>query len=226
MIADVILAADILDLNRLRTLIKLPISGVKLGFATGLTYGLPNMVELIQEINPALNIVYDHQKGCTDIPKMMELFVEVIRIAGINEAILFPLSGLKTLEQALKYCEEYNVKPWIGLSMSHEGFNKEEGGWINEEDFFNSTFDFVNAEFPEFNNFVIPSNRRGLLDRIVDPCEVLITGISQEGRDISAINRLCLRINTEGSINVNVVLGSALYEASDPEKILENFKYL
>lgn len=224
--ADVILAADILDLGKLINLIKLPIAGVKLGFATGLTYGLPHMVDLIQETNPKLSIIYDHQKGGTDIPKMMELFIEVIRIAGIDEAILFPLSGLKTLETSLKYCEEYKVKPWIGLSMSHEGFDKDEGGWISEEDFFKATFDFVNTDFPDFNNFVIPCTRSYLLDKITDPCEVLITGISQEGKDLGAINRLCTRINTEGSINVNVVLGSALYDASDPEKILDNLKYL
>ena len=207
--ADVILAADILDLNKLTKLLELAIQGVKIGPTLALAYGLVKITDLIDETNPSLSVIYDGYRLDHD---SIKLFIEIIRITGIDEIILFPLSELKTLEEALKYCEEYKVKPWIGLS--------------NEEDFFNSTFNFVNAEFPEFNNFVIPCARSYLLDRILDPCEVLITGISQESKDISAINRLCLRINTEGSINVNVVLGSALYEASDPQKILDNFKYL
>ena len=207
--ADVILAADILDLNKLEKLLKLAIQGIKIGPTLALTYGLVKIIDLIDETNPTLSVIYDGYRLDHD---SIKLFIEVIRITGIDEIILFPLSELKTLEEALKYCEDYKVKPWIGLN--------------DEKDFFDSIFNFVNAEFPDFNNFVIPCTHSYLLDRIVDPCEVLITGVSQEGKDISAINRLCLRINTEGSINVNVVLGSTLYEASDPQKILDNLKYL
>ena len=209
MLADVILAADILDLVKLTKLLELAIQGVKIGPTLALTYGLVKITDLIDEINPALSVIYDGYRLDHD---SIKLFIEVIRITGIDEVILFPLSELKTLEEALKYCEEYKVKPWIGLN--------------EEQDFFKATFDFVNSEFPDFNNFVTPCTGSYLLDSIIDPCEVLITGIKQEAKDISAINRLCLRINTEGSINVNVVLGSALYEASDPQKVLDNIKFL
>lgn len=223
---NIILAADLPDLSKLKILLQLPIQGVKVGPILGLTYGLFDIIELIQVVNPKLNIIWDGQKLGSDIPQMMGPFIEVIKIAGIEETILFPLAGLDTLEAAIEACNKLHIKPWIGLAMSHEGFDLGHGGFISEDTFFENTRTFVKTNYPQINSFVVPCTKSHLLDKITEPCEIMITGITQKGNDISSINRLSQRINTEGSININIILGSALYNSDEPEKVIDNIKFL
>ena len=89
----IIPALDVADLEtalRLvcRTAGRASVYGYKLGFALGLAYGLPETVRRIREWTDK-PLIYDHQKAATDIPDTGALFADVLKRAGIDEAILF-----------------------------------------------------------------------------------------------------------------------------------------
>ena len=93
----IIPALDLADLEtalRLvcRTAGRASVYGYKLGFALGLAHGLPESVRRIREWTDK-PLIYDHQKAATDIPDTGALFADVLKAAGIDEAILFPHTG-------------------------------------------------------------------------------------------------------------------------------------
>lgn len=106
--------------------------GYKIGFSLGLGYGLPEVVARIREISNK-PIIYDHQKAATDIPDTGTLFADVMARAGINEVILFPHTGPRTLEAWVRAMQERSLKTIVGAVMTHPAYLVSEGGFIADD---------------------------------------------------------------------------------------------
>lgn len=103
--------------------------GFKLGFALGLGHGLPETVRRIREWTDK-PLIYDHQKAATDIPDTGALFGDVMKTAGIDEVILFPHTGPRTLEVWVRAMQERQLKVIVGAVMTHPAYLVSEGGFI------------------------------------------------------------------------------------------------
>ena len=103
--------------------------GFKLGFALGLGHGLPETVRRIRE-GTDKPLIYDHQKAATDIPDTGALFGDVMKTAGINEVILFPHTGPRTLAAWTQALQERDLKVIVGAVMTHPAYLVSEGGFI------------------------------------------------------------------------------------------------
>ena len=66
----------------------------KVGF-TALNWGLPQVVKSIRKYTDK-PIIYDHQKGGTDVPHTALPFAQIMRKSGVDAAILFPFTGVVT----------------------------------------------------------------------------------------------------------------------------------
>ncbi len=131
---DLIPALDTADLDVALQLVcrvagRPSIYGFKLGFSLGLSAGLPETVRRIREWTDK-PLIYDHQKAATDIPDTGVLFADVLKKAGIDEAILFPHTGPHTLAAWTRALQERDLKVIVGAVMTHPAYLVSEGGFI------------------------------------------------------------------------------------------------
>ena len=195
----IIPACDVKNFRKLKRLVEETcdidrIVGYKIGAILALKYGLQKTVGRIREITD-LPILYDHQKGGTDIPEISSgTFLSICKDAQVDAIIIFPLSGVETLKAIVTRCKEIGLVPMVGGEMTHRGYIKTEGGYLS-----------VNA--PEriyedagnlgVKHFIIPGTKiegikkyRSMLAKIVDNPEFLFPGIGkgQGGDIVSAFN--------------------------------------
>jgi orotidine-5'-phosphate decarboxylase len=79
----------------------------------------------------SVKIIYDHQKGGTDIPDMA---VEFARVADrVDAAILFPMSGPESQRAFTRALQETGKTVIIGAAMTHRGFLASQGGYIADD---------------------------------------------------------------------------------------------
>lgn len=115
-----------------RTAGRKSVYGYKIGFALGLVHGLSETVRRIREWTDK-PLIYDHQKAATDIPDTGALFGDVMKKAGIDEVILFPHTGPRTLEAWVRAMRERELKTIVGGAMTHPAYLVSEGGYIADE---------------------------------------------------------------------------------------------
>lgn len=106
--------------------------GFKVGFSLGLAHGLPHIVSRLRA-HTDKPIIYDHQKAATDIPATGKLFAETVAAAGVDEAILFPQAGPRTLVAWIEALSTARVKIIVGGVMTHPAYLVSEGGFIADE---------------------------------------------------------------------------------------------
>jgi orotidine-5'-phosphate decarboxylase len=131
------------------------IGGYKLGFRLGLGLGLPSAVKIIRKYTNK-PIIYDHQKGGTDIPEFGEIFVDVCQDAGVDSIILFPFTGVRTLEKWVEVCQKKSMQVIVGGVMTHPGFLYSEGGIIADDGIFRI---YTAAAKSGVENYVVPATR-------------------------------------------------------------------
>lgn len=129
-------ACDI-DLEAYEQLVKetadLPmVTAYKVGFVLGLSAGLPKVVEVTRKYTDK-PLIYDHQKAATDIPATGVPFAKTLKQAGIDIAILFPQAGPITQQAWIEALREQELGVIVGGWMSHKGYTKADGGYLEEE---------------------------------------------------------------------------------------------
>lgn len=212
---SVIVACDVRTIKKLENLIKQTcdvdgIGGYKIGSILTIKYGLPMIVKRVRR-HTDLPIIYDHQKGMTDIPDLAEDFVSTVREAGVDAIIGFPLSGPLTLERWVEACKRYDLGIIVGGEMTHPRFKKSEGGYIADESLDEI---YLHAAKMGVTNFVVPGTKKERvahykkLLEFVDDLTFYSPGFVAQGGVISEV------IKVAGP-RWHVIVGRAIYGAKD-----------
>lgn len=187
------------------------IGGFKFGFVPGLR-GLDRAVAKVQHgFGRDTAIIYDPQKGATDIPEMGKKFAREMKHAGCHAVILFPLAGPETQTQWTKACQDVGLRVLIGGMMTHPQFLASEGGYISDDA---PERIFRLACNQGVTDFVVPGNKvkwveklRGILvEELGEGNFVLYApGFIKQGGDISECGKAA-------GANFHAIVGSAIYE--------------
>src|SRR2546427_843311 len=198
--AGIILAADVFTLEELRSFVQggseFPeVVAVKVGFMLGLKYGLPAVVQSVNEV-VGLPVIYDHQKAGTDIPQMGKPFASVCRDAGVSGVIFFPQAGPKSLEGFVKGAFDSGLTPIVGLVMTHEAYLKAEGGYIVDEA---PSRMAETAVVMGVKDFVLPGTKPEIVKRFasgalsnVQNASIMMPGIGSQGGSLTNAFRAAL----------------------------------
>jgi orotidine-5'-phosphate decarboxylase len=157
---SVIPACDVVYLEDLERLVDATcdiegIGAYKIGFGLGLRYGLPVICESIHEWTK-LPIIYDHQKAATDTPHTGELFAKTCKDAGVDAVILFPQAGPETERAWINVCKDEKLGVIVGGEMTHPGYTKSSGGWIDDASIEKI---YTIAKDAGIRDFVVPGNK-------------------------------------------------------------------
>lgn len=131
---SVIVACDVADEDKLAELVEATrevsgIGGYKIGLESVLFDGLWGITDEIMDIT-GLSIIYDHQKGGTDIPEFGQKFARVVGKTSVDAVILFPFGGAKTEREWIKACKDEGLTVLVGGHMTQPEFLESEGGFI------------------------------------------------------------------------------------------------
>ena len=125
---SVIVACDVRSLTKLQEVVRATsgvfgIGGYKVGMTLVIRYGLRQVVSVIQDTRAIpLPIIYDHQKGGTDIPELGPEFVLAVKDGGADAVILFPFGGCETERQWIQACRKEGLGVFVGGHMTQKGF--------------------------------------------------------------------------------------------------------
>jgi len=211
---SVIPACDFSSLEELKDIVEKTchvdgIGAYKVGFELVIGHGLPAVVETIRKCTD-LPIIYDHQKGATDIPDIGAKFVQVCKAAKVDAVILFPLAGPATEMSWIDSCNQQGLKVIVGGEMTHKMFKSSEGGYIDDK---GAEKIYVNASKQGVKDFVVPGNKaerikfyRGLLEN-VNPV-FYSPGLITQGGEITEAARAA-------GEQWHAIVGRAIYQAKD-----------
>ncbi len=187
------------------------IGGFKVGFGLSL-HGLKSQVSIIRSAyGSATTLIYDHQKGCTDIPETGELFAKTVKEAGVDAAIMFPLTGPESQKDWTKAFFAVGLRPIIGLAMTHKRFFVSEGGYISDAAPIQA---FKLAASQGVRDFVVPGTKLEWVDRMRTLLEeelgvgnfvLYAPGFISQGGDITECGRAAGRY-------FHPIVGSAIYK--------------
>ena len=138
------------------------VGAYKISAALAVSVGLSTLVEIAKRYTKK-PLIYDHQKAGTDIPDTGEEFTAVVKDAGIDALIIFPLAGPATQEAWIKSAQKVNLPVIIGGYMTHDRYLSSEGGYIED-----TAIDkmYSNAAFQRVNHYVVPGNKPKVIERI------------------------------------------------------------
>jgi len=212
-------ALDFVELDRAAELARalggVPwVYGFKVGFALALTHGLARVVRQLR-VFTRKPIIYDHQKGGTDIPDTGALFASTLRKAGVDEAILFPQAGPETLCAWAKALADVGIKVIVGGVMTHPGYLQSERGYIADDA---AVSIYKTAAGLGVRAFVVPLTRPDAAKLAFDAagshpaCEFYSPGLGAQGGDPAQFGFLK---------NHYLIAGRSLAQAPDPVKYVE-----
>lgn len=213
---SVIVSCDVKSLKELENLIRSTndvekIGGYKVGPLLTIPFGLRNVSKIIRDYSD-LPIIYDHQKGGTDIPELGEDFVDVTVSSGADAIILFPMSGPNTEKAWIEACNNKDVCVIVGGEMTHQGYKTSEGGYISDE-----ALDRIYTLAAELGvtNYVVPGNRvdrikhyLSLLESKADRIELFSPGLITQGGSITDAARAAGK-------RWHAIVGRYIYRAED-----------
>lgn len=220
---SVIVACDVATIEELARLVEETacvkgIGAYKVGAILAMKYALRTVVLIVKNYTD-LPVIYDHQKGGTDIPPLGGPFVEAVVSAEVDALILFPFGGAATEKVWIEACQDNELTVLIGGHMTQPKFLERDGGFIA---------DGAPGKIYEFaarlgvEDFVVPGNQpelvaryRAKIARIIgrDPT-LYAPGFISQGGDISYAARVA-------GENWHAIVGSAIYRAEDPRKAAE-----
>lgn len=221
---SVIPACDVSEINKLECLVlataKVPgIGAYKVGLELVIPFGLGRVVRTIR-IHSDLPIIYDHQKGGTDIPDLGPKFAKAVKMFGADAVIIFPFGGAATEEKWIEACQKEKLVVLVGGHMTQPKFLENEGGFIansGPEEIYKL------AAKSGVTNFVVPGNKtdfvlkyRQLLEGIlgVGNFTLYAPGFISQGGDISETGKVA-------GDNWHAIVGGAIYGQEGVEKMQE-----
>jgi len=219
---SVIPACDFTSLPKLGEIVEgtkevAGIGGYKIGSILGLTWGLRQVTHVIRELT-SLPIIYDHQKGGTDIPQLGSEFASVLRHAQVDAAILFPFGGRITEQDWIKALQDQEIHVIVGGEMTQGEFFAKNDGYI-ADDAPLRMFDVAIKE--GVRDFVVPGNKpeavegyRIYFERMLpnETVTLYAPGFITQGGDISETGKAA-------GDNWHAIVGTALYTQPDVESI-------
>jgi orotidine-5'-phosphate decarboxylase len=157
---SVIPAADVRSLSEFQNLVSQThdvegIGGYKVGATLVIRHGLKALVDAARELTD-LPIIYDHQKGMTDIPDMGKEFALAVKESGADAFIGFPQAGPTTMIEWTKAFNENGIGVIIGGEMTHPNYKRSEGGYIADEALPEI---YGNSALNGVRDFVVPGNK-------------------------------------------------------------------
>jgi orotidine-5'-phosphate decarboxylase len=213
---SIIPACDVSNKQEFEDLIKQThdISGIgayKIGLELTIQYGLKSLVDIIRRYTNA-PVIYDHQKGGTDIPELGPKFSKVCRSAGVDAIILFPFGGLATERQWIKACQDEGLVVLVGAHMTQKNFLRSEGGFIADD---SPQKMYEVAVESGVTDFVVPGNKpelvvkyKGLFESLGISPTLYAPGFVAQGGAITECG------NVAGE-RWHAIVGSAIYAAKD-----------
>lgn len=221
---SVIVAADVPNLEALRELVESTcdvegIGGYKVGLELAIPNGLRAVVNAIREYTD-LPIIYDHQKGGTDIPELGEKFAKSVKLSGVDAVILFPFGGAATEEEWIKACQREGLVVLVGGYMTQKKFLARDGGFIADKA---PEKIYLIAAKNGVRDFVVPGNKvefvqkyRELLENSLGKGNFVLyaPGFIVQGGNISETGKVA-------GDNWHAIVGSAIYKAENKKEAAE-----
>ncbi len=213
---SVIVACDVLTLKELDNLVSstcdiVKIGGYKVGFALGLEHGLKRIVRTIRKRTDK-PIMYDHQKGGTDVPHTGALFADVMANAGIDYAILFPFSSPSTESAWIDALLKSGVTPIVGAMMTIPDFLNSNGGFLD----ISAVRRIMEIACSKgVTDFVLPGNKpaqaqelRSIIESHISKPSYYLPGVGAQGGEISSVSEAMGR-------RWHAIVGRTIYGAPD-----------
>ena len=214
---SVIPACDVATLEELEEIVSNTadidkIGAYKIGFELALAYGLPRVVETIRN-HTDKSIIYDHQKGGTDIPATGKKFARVCKESGVDAIILFPQAGPETERAWIYHALNEGLGVIIGGRMTHPAYSESEGGFITDKGAMEM---YRIAARAGIINFVVPGNKpevieevKGVIEEegISDPI-FYAPGFIAQGGNISEAAKVA-------GPHFHGIVGSGIYKSQD-----------
>lgn len=94
------------------------VGAYKVGLELIIPYGLKNVIKVARRYTDK-PIIYDHQKGGTDIPELGKKFAKAVKEAGADAVILFPQAGPITEYEWIKAAQDNDLGIIVGGEMTH-----------------------------------------------------------------------------------------------------------
>lgn len=219
---SVIPAYDISSLDKLCDIIRVVsqvkgIGGHKVGLELVIPFGLESVVKIIKD-HSDLPVIYDHQKGATDIPELGPKFMKVVKSAGADAAIIFPFGGAETQEAWIKSAQDNELAVIVGGHMTQKRFLNREGGYIADDAPLRI---YQLAAELGVTDFVVPGNKpefvtiyRELLEKMLGAgnFSLYAPGFISQGGDITETGKIA-------GDKWHAIVGGAIYKQEGDEKI-------
>jgi orotidine-5'-phosphate decarboxylase len=219
---SVIPACDVADLNKLEELAEATadvpgISALKVGLELVIPFGLARVVRMIRK-HSQLPIIYDHQKGGTDIPDLGLKFARAVKRSGADAVILFPFGGAATAEEWIDVCQREELVVLVGGHMTQPRFLESEGGFIADS---GPEAIYRLAAERGVTDFVVPGNKTDFVLRYRQFLEGILgagnftlyaPGFISQGGDISETGKVA-------GDNWHAIVGSAIYKKEGVEEM-------
>ena len=221
---SVIVACDVRSLTKLQEVVRATsgvfgIGGYKVGMTLVIRYGLRQVVSVIQDTRAIpLPIIYDHQKGGTDIPELGPEFVLAVKDGGADAVILFPFGGCETERQWIQACRKEGLGVFVGGHMTQKGFLCSEGGFISDEA---PSRIYETALALDVNHFIVPGNK----PELVAAYRKQMTNFKRDGSFVLAAPGFVKQggeITETGKVageSWHAIVGSAIYGKSTEEEM-------
>lgn len=233
-------ALDVRSRNKMKNVVAATggitqVTAYKLGGLLAEKFGLINIVPEIRGLSNA-RIIFDRQKGATDIPDVGAEFAanyagepdvdeineeaDAVEAMRVDALIVFPQSGPATAEAWINALIERGVTVFVGGMMTHPKFLRRDGGWIVDEA---PTEIFDLAVNLGVRNFIVPGNKPEIVAPLRDR---LIEKIGSEDFTLGAPGFVTQLgdISETGKVagnNWGAIVGSGIYKKTTVEEMRE-----
>lgn len=228
---SIIPACDVASLEKLAELVEATfdvpgIGGYKVGSELIVPFGLREVVQTVRDYDSTeLPVIYDHQKGGTDIPELGLKFAKQVKSCGADAVILFPFGGRSTARAWIEACQGEGLVVLVGGHMTQKEFLSSDGGYIADSA---PVRMYTLAAELGVTNFVVPGNNpeqvlkykvilEGLLGE--ESVTLFAPGFISQGGDITETGKVAGK-------RWHAIVGSALYNQQGVENIRESAKRL